>query len=127
MSDRDGADGITPVGDPTDPTALQALHPLATSEVEVAPTLVHREVYTTRGLLSVFWHRPPVDDLAPRGAAVVACGGARDIKDVRRAINEAGCAAVAAGSMFIYQAQNRGVLISYPTPETIQSELFDRT
>ena len=76
MPDRDGADGTTPAGDPTDPTALQALHPLATSEVEVAPTLVHREVYTTRGLLSVFWHRPPVDDLAPRGAAVVACGGA---------------------------------------------------
>ncbi len=75
MPGSDGADGAAPAGDPTDPTALQALHPLATSEVEVSPTLVHREVYTARGLLSVLWHRPP-HGTEHSGAAVVACGGA---------------------------------------------------
>jgi hypothetical protein len=67
-------------GDPTDPTALEALHPLATSEVEIAvdpdhgTALRHREVYTTRGLLTVLWHEPPTD--RPPTAAIVACGGA---------------------------------------------------
>jgi len=75
MPGSDGADGAVPAGDPTDPTALQALHPLASSEVEVSPGFVHREVYTTRGLLSVLWHRPP-HDAERSGAAVVACGGA---------------------------------------------------
>lgn len=75
MSDGDGADGSVPAGDPTDPTALQALHPLATSEVEVSAGLLHREVYTTRGLLSVLWHRC-AGDVAPHSAAIVACGGA---------------------------------------------------
>jgi hypothetical protein len=60
-------------GDPTEPTALQALHPIATSEVEVSVTLRHREIYTSRGLLSVLWHEPVEE---PGAAAIVACGGA---------------------------------------------------
>jgi pimeloyl-ACP methyl ester carboxylesterase len=59
--------------DPTNPTALEALRPLATSEVAVTASLRHREVYTTRGLLSVLWHEPTVD---PVPAAIVMCGGA---------------------------------------------------
>ncbi len=70
MVDGDGADGPT---DPSDPTALEALHPLASVEVEVGPGLRHREVYTQRGLLSLFIHE--AHDPVP-SAAIVACGGA---------------------------------------------------
>jgi len=69
MHDGDGPD------DPRDPTALEALHPIATTEVDVTSTLRHREIYTTRGLLAVLWHTP--DEAAGRKpAAIVACGGA---------------------------------------------------
>ncbi len=67
--------------DPSDPTALEALRPLATVEVDVTPpsahrpSLSHREVYTGRGLLTVFRHRPPTAVDALR-VAIVACGGA---------------------------------------------------
>jgi uncharacterized protein len=61
-----------PEGDPTDPTALEALHPLAVQQVEMTPTLRHRETYTQRGLHTVLWHEP----LDPKPAAIVACGGA---------------------------------------------------
>ena len=71
MTDRDGAEQLA---DPSDPTALEALHPLASTEVEVTPTFRHREVYTRRGLLTVLTHEP-VDGSA-RPAAIVACGGA---------------------------------------------------
>ncbi len=69
------------MGDPIEPTALEALHPLATTEVVVSSglgttgRLTHREVYTSRGLLTVFRHDPP-DGVEPTGAAIVACGGA---------------------------------------------------
>ena len=66
------AEAGTERADPTDPTALQALHPLATSEVAVTPSLRHREVYTTRGLLTVMWHEP--DGVDPVPSAIVACG-----------------------------------------------------
>ncbi len=71
MADGDGAEQTA---DPSDPTALEALHPLASTEVEVTPTFRHREVYTRRGLLTLFTHEP-VDGSA-RPAAIVACGGA---------------------------------------------------
>lgn len=62
--------------DPSDPTALEALRSLATVEIELvsdeAGSLRHRELYTTRGLLSVFWHEPVVRS----SAALVTCGGA---------------------------------------------------
>lgn len=75
MGDDDGVDDATrPHVDPSDPTALEALHPLASSEVEITPTMHHREIYTRRGLLSIFAHVPPVAEARP--AAVVACGGA---------------------------------------------------
>jgi len=71
MADGDGAEQPA---DPSDPTALEALHPLASTEVEVTPTFRHREVYTRRGLLTLLTHEPP--DGSARPAAVVACGGA---------------------------------------------------
>ncbi len=55
---------------------------------------------------------------------VVACGGAGGLDDFSRAVSEAGCAAVAAGSFFIYQAKGRGVLISYPAAEKLKNEIF---
>lgn len=57
---------------------------------------------------------------------VVACGGARGIEDFHAAINEAGCSAVAAGSIFVYQAKGRGVLITYPSPDVLHEELYTR-
>ena len=62
------------VADPTDPTALEALHPLATSEVAITDALTHREVYTARGLLTAFVHEPTEPTAVP--AAIVMCGGA---------------------------------------------------
>jgi predicted alpha/beta hydrolase family esterase len=89
MADGSGADarasdttevGITPA-DPVDPTALETLRPLASTEVTLTwpslqrSSLLHREVYTSRGLLTVFRHQPPVGVPSVR-AAIVACGGA---------------------------------------------------
>jgi pimeloyl-ACP methyl ester carboxylesterase len=71
MIDGDGADGPR---DPSDPTALEALDSLASTEIEVTPSLRHRETFTRRGLLTVLSHVPPE---GARGAgAIVACGGA---------------------------------------------------
>jgi cyclase len=44
---------------------------------------------------------------------VVACGGASNVEDFRKAV-QAGASAVAAGSMFVYQKKGMGVLISFP-------------
>lgn len=57
---------------------------------------------------------------------VVACGGARGIEDFYAAINDAGCSAVAAGSIFVYQSRGRGVLITYPRPDALHDELYSR-
>lgn len=45
---------------------------------------------------------------------VVALGGAGKIEHLSLAINEAHMNGLAAGSMFVYQGSNRGVLINYP-------------
>lgn len=58
-------------------------------------------------------------------APVVACGGAASLDDFRTAILDGGCAAVAAGSLFVYQGPKKGVLITYPTPEQLRVGLFD--
>ena len=78
MVDDGGADARLadlPRTDPSDPTALQALRSLASAEVAVTASLSHREIYTSRGLLTVFRHRPASGEAAAR-AAIVACGGA---------------------------------------------------
>lgn len=87
MVDDGGADSAA-MADPSDPTALEALRPLASTEVVLTPaasagpgrvrdqsSLIHREVYTSRGLLTVFRHDPPPGVQVLRGA-IVACGGA---------------------------------------------------
>lgn len=51
---------------------------------------------------------------------VIACGGARWLSDFAQAI-ERGASAVAAGSFFVFQGKHRAVLLSYPTPQEIES------
>lgn len=57
---------------------------------------------------------------------VVACGGARNIDDFKTAVLEGRCSAVAAGSMFVYQSEKRGVLISYPSQAELTHSLFEQ-
>lgn len=79
MEEGNGADGPSTLArsDPSDPTALEALHSFGTSRVEVSTTesstLAHTEVYTARGLLTVMTHEPTEGH---HPAAIVACGGA---------------------------------------------------
>ena len=54
---------------------------------------------------------------------VVACGGAGSLIDFGRAVNEAGAAAAAAGSLFVFHGRLRAVLISYPSQTALQSAL----
>lgn len=66
---------MSTAGDPSNPTALEALRPLATAETSITDSMRHREVYTSRGLLSVLWHEP-TPPAETRPAAIVLCGGA---------------------------------------------------
>jgi predicted alpha/beta hydrolase family esterase len=53
---------------------LQALGVIASQNVTVTPTLRHIELFTLRGLVTLFWHG---SESPPRGSsAIVACGGA---------------------------------------------------
>ena len=55
---------------------------------------------------------------------VIACGGAGSMNDFKLAVNQAGAAAVSAGSFFVFHGKRRAVLITYPTYNEI-SELFE--
>jgi cyclase len=50
---------------------------------------------------------------------VIACGGARGLEDFRAAVQDAGAAAAAAGSHFVFCGPRRGVLITYPERKDI--------
>lgn len=56
---------------------------------------------------------------------VVANGGASEMSDFKLAV-ENGASAVAAGSMFVYKSQNRGVLINYPSQKELKTEFFNK-
>lgn len=56
-------------------TPFEALGVLAQSDVQVTPRLMHVEMFTMRGLLTLLWHQP-ADGEPARRAAVIACGGA---------------------------------------------------
>ncbi|MEO0981636.1 MAG: HisA/HisF-related TIM barrel protein [Pseudomonadota bacterium] len=65
---------------------------------------------------------PLLADIAAQvDAPVVACGGARGVEDFAAAVDQAGCAAAAAGSVFLFQAKGRGALISYPSREAVEA------
>jgi len=53
---------------------------------------------------------------------VVALGGAAVLEDFGLAINS-GASAVAAGSMFVYQGNTKGILINYPSVEKLEAVL----
>jgi cyclase len=50
---------------------------------------------------------------------VVACGGAGSVADLGAVVREAGAAAAAAGSLFVFSGPNRAVLVSYPSPQQL--------
>jgi cyclase len=57
---------------------------------------------------------------------VIANGGASCVEDFEKAVNIGGASAVAAGSLFVYKSENRGVLINYPSQEALKEKLFDK-
>jgi imidazole glycerol-phosphate synthase subunit HisF len=57
---------------------------------------------------------------------VVACGGAGSLADLRQAVEAGGAAAVAAGSLFVFQGHNRAVLINFPDRRALVT-LFAKT
>jgi len=77
-----GIGSVAEQSDPSNPTALEALRPLGESSIEIETSattrLRHREIYTTRGLLTVLVHEPAreVDGVAVQTGAIVAGGGA---------------------------------------------------
>jgi imidazole glycerol-phosphate synthase subunit HisF len=57
---------------------------------------------------------------------VIACGGAGNMQDFVAAVSQGGASAVAAGSMFVFHGRLRGVLINYPSQETLVEEFFNK-
>lgn len=53
---------------------------------------------------------------------LVACGGAKDIYDLKQALAEGNADAVAAGSMFVFYGKKKAVLITTPTEEEYVKE-----
>lgn len=54
---------------------------------------------------------------------VIACGGASCLDDFRKAVQEGGVSAVAAGSMVVFQGKGLGVLINFPTRNDLEKVL----
>ncbi len=54
---------------------------------------------------------------------VIACGGASGLEDIKRVVKYSGASAAAAGSIFVYQGGNKGVLINYPNYQLLEKTL----
>lgn len=54
---------------------------------------------------------------------LIASGGAGKISDFHDAVYKGGSSAVAAGSMFVYQGRDLGVLVNYPSRQELKSIL----
>lgn len=52
---------------------------------------------------------------------VIACGGAKDIYDFKKALTEGGAHAVSAGSLYVYYGSQKAVLITAP----VENELIE--
>lgn len=50
---------------------------------------------------------------------VIAHGGAGSLNDIRKAVNEGGATAIALGSMVVFHKKNNGVLINFPSLNSI--------
>jgi cyclase len=57
---------------------------------------------------------------------VVACGGASKLDDFVDAVKEGGSSAVAAGSLFVYASEQKGVMINYPKQEKLIKDIFQK-
>ncbi len=57
---------------------------------------------------------------------VVACGGASKIADFTDAIVKGGASAVAAGSLFVYASEQKGIMINYPKQNQLIEEVFSK-
>lgn len=53
----------------------------------------------------------------------VICGGAKDLSSFKQAF-EAGASAVAAGSLFVYRGESKGILINYPSQLELTEKVF---
>jgi len=53
---------------------------------------------------------------------VIACGGAKDITDIKNVISEGQAHAAAAGSMFVYFGKKKAVLINFPSEQEFMDE-----
>ena len=53
---------------------------------------------------------------------VTACGGAGTVADLRRALDDGGAHAAAAGSLFVFYGRLHAVLITFPTAQDLVSE-----
>lgn len=56
---------------------------------------------------------------------LVACGGAQNVECITKAIKN-GASAVAAGSMFIYRGEQKGILINYPSQSLLTENVFSK-
>lgn len=50
---------------------------------------------------------------------VIAHGGAADLSDIKRAVIEGGASAVAIGAMVVYQKKGMGVLVNFPSQNSL--------
>lgn len=57
---------------------------------------------------------------------LIANGGAGSINDFYNAIALGGASAVAAGSFFVYKSSMRGVLINYPSYQTLKNDFYKK-
>lgn len=53
---------------------------------------------------------------------VIACGGAKSIKDLLAALKDGHSDAVSAGSMFVYYGDKKGILINFPSEDELVKE-----
>lgn len=52
---------------------------------------------------------------------LIACGGARSLDDMKKALSIGKASAIAAGSMFVYHGKHNAVLINYPNQKDIKN------
>jgi cyclase len=55
---------------------------------------------------------------------LIACGGAGSLQDFHAAIHEAHASAVAAGAFFVFVGRWRAVLITYPSQQELETQVF---
>lgn len=57
---------------------------------------------------------------------VVANGGANSLKDMLLAVKEGKASAVAAGSMFVFWGELKGILVNYPTQKDLHDQVYSK-